>query len=99
MQRGSKSIVSAILCAAVSPRQMIPPGDSAMVQLYPIYLEVEGQKAFAILPYAQYLEIEEQLEELEDIRVLGQAKAIDADAPTISLAAVCESYGLDNAEA
>jgi hypothetical protein len=54
-----------------------------MLDLHPNILEFEGRKAFVVLPYAEYLEIEEQLQELEDIRVLSQAKAPEANAPTV----------------
>lgn len=46
----------------------------AMLDLHPNILKYEGQKAFVVLPYAEYLEIEEQLQQLEDIRTLRQAK-------------------------
>lgn len=69
-----------------------------MINLHPNFLEFEGRKAFVILPYDEYLEIEEQLQELEDIRVLRQAKTLEADAPTISLAEMRASYGLSDAE-
>ena len=70
-----------------------------MINLHPNILEFEGRKAFVVLSYAEYLEIEEQLQELEDIRVLRRAKALEADAPTISLAEMRTSYGLRDAEA
>jgi len=69
-----------------------------MINLHPKILEFEGRKAFVVLPYAEYLEIEEQLQELEDIKTLRQAKALEADAPTISLAEMRASYGLSNPE-
>ncbi|HHY56653.1 MAG TPA: type II toxin-antitoxin system Phd/YefM family antitoxin [Chloroflexi bacterium] len=70
-----------------------------MINLHPNILEFEGRKAFVVISYAEFLEIEEQLQELEDIKMLRQAKAQEADAPTVSLAEMRASYGLDNAEA
>lgn len=70
-----------------------------MIELHPIFLEVEGKKALAILPYTQYLEIEEQFQELEDIKALRMAKALEDDAPTISLAELRASYGLKDPQA
>lgn len=51
-----------------------------------------------VISYAEFLEIEEQLQELEDIKTLRQAKAVDADAPTLSLAEMRTSYGLSTPE-
>lgn len=65
-----------------------------MLDLHPNILEFEGRKAFVVLTYDEYIEIEEQLQELEDIKTLRQAKAPEADAPTISLAEMRTSYGL-----
>ena len=61
-------------------------------------LEFEGRKAFVVLPYDEYLEIEDRRQELEDIRMLRQAKALEADAPTISLDEMRAGYGLSDAE-
>ncbi len=69
-----------------------------MINLHPNILEFEGRKAFVVISYAEFLEIEEQLQELEDIKTLRQAKAVEADAPTISLAEMRTSYGLSNPE-
>ena len=69
-----------------------------MINLHPNILEFEGRKAFVVLPYDEYLEIEEQLQELEDIKTLRRAKAQEADAPTVSLAEIRTSYGLSTPE-
>jgi len=66
-----------------------------MLDLHPNILEFEGQKAFVVLPYATYLEIEEQLQQLEDLRMLRQAKTQDTDAPVMTLAEVRTQYELD----
>jgi PHD/YefM family antitoxin component YafN of YafNO toxin-antitoxin module len=69
-----------------------------MINFHPNILEFEGRKAFVVLSYAEYLEIEEQLQELEDIKTLRQAKALEADAPTISLAELRASYELEDSD-
>ncbi len=66
-----------------------------MLELHPNILEFEGRKAFVVLPYAEYLEIEEQLQQLEDIRTLRRAKTQDTDAPVMALAEVRTQYELD----
>ena len=69
-----------------------------MVSLHPNFLEVEGKKAFAVLSYAEYLEVEEQLQQLEDIKALRKAKSLEADAPTLSLAEMSERYRAESVE-
>ena len=69
-----------------------------MVTLHPNFLEIDGKKAFAVLLYKEYLEIEEQLQQLEDIKALRRAKTLDADAATVSLSELRASYDLEDTE-
>lgn len=62
---------------------------------YPQFLDVDGKPALVVLPYAEYVRIEEELQELEDIRALRQAKARDTDAPAMTLAEARAQYELD----
>ena len=57
-----------------------------MVTLHPNVLERDGKKAFVILPYEEFVLVEEQLEAYEDLQALRAAKAKEAAAPTVSLA-------------
>lgn len=66
-----------------------------MLELHPNILEFEGRKAFVVLPYAEYLEIEEQLQQLEDLMTLRRAKTQDTNAPSMALAEVRTQYELD----
>jgi len=59
-----------------------------MVTLHPNILERDGKKAFAVLPYEEFVKIKEELDNLEDIKDLRAAKAEEATAPTDSLASV-----------
>lgn len=59
-----------------------------MVTLHPNILERDGKKAFAVLPYEEFVKIEEELDDFEDIKDLRAAKAKEATAPTASLASV-----------
>jgi PHD/YefM family antitoxin component YafN of YafNO toxin-antitoxin module len=69
-----------------------------MIDLHPRILEFEGKKAFVVLTYEEFMEIEEQLQELEDIKALRKAKALEADAATVSLSELRASYGSEDAE-
>ncbi|MFZ1936562.1 MAG: hypothetical protein WCB27_14225 [Thermoguttaceae bacterium] len=65
-----------------------------MVALHPNILEHDGQKAFVVLPYDEFLLVEEELQQLEDLKQLREAKIEEADAPTVSLDAVRKELGL-----
>ena len=59
-----------------------------MVTLHPNILERDGKKSFAVLPYEEFVKIEEELDNFEDIKGLRAAKAEEATASTASLASV-----------
>ena len=65
-----------------------------MVVIHPNILERDGQKAFVILPYEEFLMLEEELQQFEDLKQLRQAKVEEADAPTVSLDAVKKELDL-----
>jgi hypothetical protein len=65
-----------------------------MVTIHPNILECDGKKAFVVLPYEEFVMIEEQLEEFEDLKELRAAKVEDVAEPTISLNDVKKELGL-----
>jgi hypothetical protein len=48
-------------------------------------IKKNGKKEFAVLPYADFLRIQEDLEDYEDLRFLREAKESEKEAPTIGL--------------
>jgi len=56
-----------------------------MANLHVNYIEKNGKKEFVVIPYEEFIELQEQLADYEDLRELRKAKAQEADAPTISL--------------
>lgn len=66
-----------------------------MLDLNPNILDFEGQKAFVVLPYAEYLEIKEWLQQLDDIKALQQATNREANAPAIALSEARVRYDLE----
>jgi PHD/YefM family antitoxin component YafN of YafNO toxin-antitoxin module len=56
-----------------------------MVSIHPNVLERDGKKAFVILPYEEFVMMEEELQEYEDLKAIRAAKVAEADAPSISL--------------
>ena len=65
-----------------------------MVALHPNILESKGQKAFVVLPYEEFMMVEDELQQFEDLKQLREAKVEEADAPTISLDAAKKELGL-----
>jgi PHD/YefM family antitoxin component YafN of YafNO toxin-antitoxin module len=53
--------------------------------LHPNILEKDGQKAFAILPYEEFIKVQEALEDYDDLKALRHAKQRESSAATISL--------------
>ena len=56
-----------------------------MIDLHPQVLEKHGKKEFVILPYEDFLKIQEELENYNDLRILREAKEEEGDSSTISL--------------
>ena len=48
-------------------------------------IEKNGKKEFAVLPYDDFLKIQEDLEDYDDLRCLREAKESEKEAPTIDL--------------
>ena len=55
-------------------------------ELHPEILTKNGRKEFAVLPYEEFLALQEWLADVEDLLDLRAAKEAEQDAPTISLA-------------
>ncbi|MDB5289320.1 MAG: hypothetical protein JWL69_561 [Phycisphaerales bacterium] len=56
-----------------------------MISLHPQILRKDGKEQFVILPYEEYVAVQELLEELEDNRLIDEAKAQDTGEPAVSL--------------
>lgn len=63
-------------------------GGIEMLTLHPNILEIDGKKAFAVLPYEEFQDLQEELDQYEDLKDLRTAKASEANAPTSSLRSV-----------
>jgi PHD/YefM family antitoxin component YafN of YafNO toxin-antitoxin module len=55
------------------------------MDINPQIIEKKGKKEFVILPYEDFLKIQEELDNYEDLRILREAKANEGDAPTVTL--------------
>ncbi len=56
--------------------------------LHPEILTKNGRKEFAVIPYEEFLALEEWLADVEDLLDLRAAKDAEHDAPTVSLAEI-----------
>ena len=63
-------------------------GEIYMVTLHPSILEHDGKKAFAVLPYEEFVKIEEELNEFEDLKELRSSKMEELNASAVPLASI-----------
>jgi hypothetical protein len=56
-----------------------------MIELHPEFLTKNGQRQFAVLPYEEFLKVQELLEDLEDLQDLRNAKTEEQDSASVSL--------------
>ena len=66
-----------------------------MVTLHPNILEHEGKKQFAVLPYNEFLVLQEELQDYYDLKELRTAKKAETDAPTLNVDEAKKALGLD----
>jgi len=62
--------------------------------LNPQILEKDGEKQFVVLPYEQFIEVQEALDDFEDLKALRTARDAERDEPTVPLAEVKRDLGL-----
>ena len=55
------------------------------MSIHPQIIEKNGIKEFAVLPYQEFLEIQQMLEDFEDLQSLREAKSEDYNKPAIPL--------------
>lgn len=65
------------------------------MDINPQILEKNGRKEFVIFPYEDFLKIQEELDNYEDLRSLREAKERERDAPTISLKEAKKQLGIE----
>ena len=65
-----------------------------MVTLHLNILEQNGEKQFAVIPYDEFLKIQEELSDYEDLKELRQAKEAEKSAPTVNLEEAKKELGI-----
>ena len=56
-----------------------------MVTLKAQIIKKEGKNEYAVIPYEEFLKVQEELHNYEDLRCLREAKAVEKNSPTISI--------------
>jgi hypothetical protein len=64
------------------------------IELHPEFLTKNGEKQFAVLPYQEYVALQEWLEDAEDLLDLRAAKKEDANTMTIGLSDLEKEFGI-----
>ena len=58
------------------------------LELHPEFLKKNGRNQFAVLPYDEFVRLQEELDDLADIRALDEARAKEGHLPGITLSEV-----------
>ncbi len=62
--------------------------------LHPQVIGKEGKKEFVVIPYDEFVQMKEALENFEDLKALRKAKESEATEPSLTLDQVKESLDL-----
>ena len=65
-----------------------------MLKLHPEVLVKNGKKEFVVLPYEEFLALQERLGDAEDLMLLRRAKKLERKKTSIPLAEVKRRLGL-----
>jgi PHD/YefM family antitoxin component YafN of YafNO toxin-antitoxin module len=64
------------------------------MELHPEFITRNGKREFAVLPYEEFMALQEQMADLEDLLDLRAAKRAERTASTASLIEVKDQLGL-----
>lgn len=65
-----------------------------MIELHPEILRKDGQAEFVVLPYDEFVKLQELLEDYEDLLDLRAAKRDDSEDSSIPLVDVKREFGV-----
>src|SRR5216117_2422037 len=66
-----------------------------MIELHPEILSKNGKREFVVLPYEEFMALQEELEDLEDLRQLDEAIAKEKHTPSSPCAEATKQLGVD----
>lgn len=67
-----------------------------MLELHPEILRKNGKEMFVVLPYEEFVALQEKLADAEDVLELREAKRAEQDQPTLPLAEAKRRLGIDS---
>ena len=65
-----------------------------MIKLKPEIIHHNGKPQFAVIPYADFLALQEELEDAACLRLLRKAKATESNSSTVSLSDLKSKLGM-----
>ncbi len=65
-----------------------------MLELHPNILEKKGKKEFVVLPYEEFLALQQIFMDMQDLVDLREAKNAEHDAPSMAFNEVKQQLGL-----
>lgn len=65
------------------------------IELHPEFLSTGGRKQFAVIPYDEYVRLQEWIEDTMDLHELRLAREENKDRATYSLEEVKEQLGIE----
>lgn len=68
------------------------------MSIHPQVIEKDGRREFVVLPYEEFLQIKESLEDYEDLKDLRKAKSQEQNSPTLAWSEIKETLLSDAAE-
>lgn len=64
------------------------------MDLNPQIIEKKGKKKFVILPYQDFVKMQEEIKNYEDLRILRKTKKKEGRSPTVSLERAKKELGI-----
>lgn len=64
-----------------------------LMSIHPQIIEKDGKKEFVVLPYDEFVRLQDELEDYDDLKTLRQERALAAAEPTRSLDDVLKDIG------
>ncbi len=66
-----------------------------MLEFHANILKKNGENEFVVLPYEEFVKIQEELDDYESLKALREAKSKESDSKTVSLAQVKKKLGIE----
>lgn len=65
------------------------------IELHPEFLKADGKRQFAVLPYQEFVAIQEWIEDTQDLHALRLAREENANQPSYTIDEVRKELGIE----